>query len=89
MAPATIMHGGARGADSMAQHAADLAGMRTWVFPAQWGTYGSYAGFKRNIEMLDENPNLVIAFWRNRSRGTAHAIEQARLRDIPVEVYEE
>jgi hypothetical protein len=37
--------------------------------------------------MLNTSPNLVIAFQRNRSRGTQHAITEARRRGIKVEVY--
>jgi hypothetical protein len=31
-------------------------------------------------------PDLVIAFWDGKSRGTKHAIDGAGLRGIPVEV---
>ena len=55
-------------------------------FPADWDTYGKQAGFIRNIQMLDEKPDLVIAFQKNASRGTQHTINEARKRGIPVEV---
>jgi hypothetical protein len=36
--------------------------------------------------MLDEKPDLVIAYWNGKSNGTAHTISEARKRGIPVEV---
>jgi hypothetical protein len=81
-----IIHGGARGADSMADEIARLYGFSVRVFPADWNRYGRRAGFLRNLEMLDQRPNLVIAFQRNASRGTQHTINEARKRGIPVEV---
>lgn len=41
----------------------------------------------RNLAMLDEKPDLVIAFQINGSAGTQHTIDQARKRGIPVEVH--
>jgi hypothetical protein len=49
-------------------------------------TYDSAAGRRRNLAMLDEKPDLVLAFQRNGSRGTQHTINEARRRGIPVEV---
>jgi hypothetical protein len=56
------------------------------VFPADWERYKRRAGIIRNLEMLDQEPDLVIAFWDGKSRGTAHTIGEARRRGIPVEV---
>jgi hypothetical protein len=36
--------------------------------------------------MLDDEPDRVLAFQRNGSRGTQHTIDEARRRGIPVEV---
>lgn len=50
-------------------------------------TYDSGAGFERNLRMLDERPDLVLAFWRGRSSGTRHTIGEAMKRDIPLELH--
>jgi hypothetical protein len=50
--------------------------------------YDAGAGLDRNLAMLDENPDLVLAFQRNYSSGTQHTIDHARGRGIDVEVYE-
>ncbi len=82
-----IIHGGAHGADEIA----DLAARRWFTeepieFAADWETHGRGAGLIRNIAMLNENPDLVIAFWNGSSPGTKHALEQATKRGIPFEI---
>lgn len=84
-----IIHGGARGADRIAGEEAERLGFGVRVFPANWRGLGKRAGILRNIEMLDEKPNLVMAFQRDGSRGTQHTIDEARRRGIPVQVYAE
>ena len=83
----TIMHGDARGADKQADVIARGYGMPVEVFPADWRGQGKRAGYLRNLAMLDQKPDLVLAFQRNGSRGTQHTIDEARKRGIPVEVY--
>lgn len=82
-----IMHGDARGADHSADVAARHLRMPVKRFPADWKKHGKRAGILRNLAMLDENPDLVIAFQRNGSKGTQHTIDEARRRGIPVEVH--
>ena len=80
-----IIHGGASGADRTAACLAEDFGFTVREFKADWDGEGKSAGFKRNLRMLDESPDLVIAFWDGRSRGTRHTITEARKRGIPVE----
>lgn len=82
-----VITGGARGADAMAHDAAKLYGLPVSVMYADWDRHGKRAGIMRNLAMLDEKPDLVIAFWDGRSKGTAHTITEARKRGIPVEVH--
>lgn len=86
--PIEILHGGARGADKLADLLARKMGFAVRVFPAQWRKHGRRAGILRNIAMLDEKPDLVLAFWDGFSRGTKHTIAEAERRGIPTEVYE-
>lgn len=86
----TIIHGAARGADSMAGLYARALGFTVQEFPVHWrpgGVYNPRAGFERNLRMLDQEPDLVLAFQRNGSGGTQHTINSARARGIPVEVF--
>lgn len=82
----TIISGAARGADSIAASIGRTLGLGVREFPAEWDRFGRSAGYRRNMLMLDEDPDLVIAFQVGNSPGTAHAIEKARKREIPVEV---
>ncbi len=82
----TIIHGASRGADQLAAVIARAIGIPEKAYPADWRGKGKRAGIIRNLQMLDENPDLVIAFWDERSTGTKHTIDEARRRGIPVEV---
>lgn len=82
--PRMIVHGNAQGADRIAAEIAHKLGFTVKAIPADWEQYGKSAGFKRNIAMLEMEPEIVIAFWDGKSRGTQHTIDQAKDRGIPV-----
>lgn len=91
----TVIHGaasktlegiGEASADMLADISARNLGLQVERYPADW-SLGRRAGLERNLVMLDTNPDLVIAFQRNRSRGTQHTIDQAARRGIEVEVH--
>lgn len=82
-----VMTGGATGADDFGNTAARACGLPTQVFPANWKVHGKRAGILRNLEMLDQQPDLVIAFWDGKSPGTRHTIKEAKRRGIPVEIH--
>lgn len=85
--PGTIViHAAARGVDRMAAEAAERFGCDVRSFPADWENLGKQAGVIRNLTMLAEQPDLVIAFWNGLSAGTSHTVMQARKREIPTEV---
>jgi hypothetical protein len=79
-----VMHGTARGADEIAGTVARSLGFTIEEYPASWTQFGRRAGIIRNLQMLDEKPDYVLAFWDGQSKGTAHCIEAARRRNIPV-----
>ncbi len=85
--------GGARGVDTIAERwgyrglGSGRCGGVT-VSPANWHIHGKRAGIVRNLHMLDQEPDLVLAFWDATSAGTRHTIEEARRRGITVEVIE-
>lgn len=85
--PSTIIiHGAAPGADLIADGLAEYFGFGVEAYPANWQKYGKRAGPMRNIEMLDSEPNLVLAYWDGESPGTAHTIREAQKRGIKVEI---
>lgn len=84
----TVIHGGAKGADSLADVAAHQFGAHeVRKVHADWDTHGKAAGPKRNQAMLDMQPHHVLAFWTGNSKGTAHTIGEAKRRGIPLEVH--
>lgn len=83
----TIIHGKARGADSLAGRYSEELSIDVIEFPAEWDKYGRSAGHIRNGQMVTEGkPHLVIAFWDRSSRGTQDMINQAEKAGVPVEV---
>lgn len=84
----TVIEGEARGADTIAKEEAEKLGIRVKPMPALWSIYGRGAGPIRNQAMLDQDPELVIAFHENllESRGTADMIRRARAAGVEVEV---
>lgn len=87
---AAIIHGDARGADTIADRAAEALGIARYPFPAEWRKHGRRAGPIRNRQMLDEGlPDEVIAFRkRGPSPGTDDMVRQARADGVPVKVIE-
>jgi hypothetical protein len=86
----TLIHGNAKGADQMSEQALKgwfRGGFEIIRFPADWKTYGKAAGPIRNKQMLVEGqPDLVIAFLAEGSRGTANMIKLATEANIPIKV---
>ena len=83
----TIVHGAARGADSLAAHAAKMRKIPVLAFPADWDRYKRAAGPIRNHLMLIEGkPNVVLAFHKDldSSKGTKDMVTKAIAAGIPV-----
>ena len=70
----TLISGGARGADLLAENYATLNCVPIVVHKANWKKYGKSAGFIRN-ELIIKSADLVLAFWDGISKGTAHSIK--------------
>ena len=74
---ATIIHGGAQGADQLGGLWALMRDRAERIYQADWERHGKAAGPKRNLRMLLEgDPDLVIAFPGG--KGTAHMKAIAR-----------
>jgi len=78
-----VIHGAARGADTMAGQWAQRRGIACIAYKADWKHEGRAAGPIRNKRMLDEgSPDLVVAFPGG--RGTANMVGQARERGFEI-----
>lgn len=76
-----IIHGAAKGADTIAGLVAKELGLTVREYPAKWSEYGRAAGPIRNKQMYEtEKPDIVIAFHNDieNSKGTKHMVSLAR-----------
>ncbi len=78
----TIVSGGARGADMLAEQYAKERGYEMRVFPADW-SLGKRAGMIRNRlmhEYISRFPHRgVLCFWDGESKGTANNFQLAEV----------
>jgi len=58
----SVVSGGARGVDTLAEKWAKNRGIPVQVIPAEWERYGRSAGFRRNGEIVNRCDGMV-AFW--------------------------
>ena len=85
-----VMHGGARGADMLAEEIAIEFGIKTKAFPADWNTHGKAAGPIRNVQMADyldmcrSKGHTVEVMAFPGGKGTAHMVSTATERNIVV-----
>lgn len=88
-----VVHGAARGADSLAQVWYESRKERGWYVeierhPAKWTQYGKRAGILRNEEMVKLGADLCLAFPLPESKGTKHCMDIARKAGIPLRWFE-
>ena len=82
-----VVSGTARGVDKLGEAWASYNRIPIKRFPADWKRFGyNSAGYIRNAEMADY-ADALIAVWDGESRGTAHMIQQAKLKDLRVFVW--
>lgn len=87
-----IVHGAARGADTIAEGIAKEQEIDYRGYPAKWKAHGRSAGPRRNAFMLakehraDEPVDLVLAFPLEDSIGTFDMIERAEKAGLKVKV---
>jgi hypothetical protein len=84
-----IVHGAAKGLDTVAAKIARELGYDVVPYEADWSTYGRAAGPIRNQQMLEERPNLVLSFHDDllSSKGTKDMVKRALKAQIQVHHY--
>lgn len=85
----TLISGGARGADKMAERVAKELELEIEVVRAEWDKHGKAAGMIRNNKMIEMGPDLIIACWDGKSKGTNHTIEMSKRKGIAVKIIQE
>lgn len=83
-----VVHGAARGADTIAGKVAQHSGLVEERHPADWSKNGRAAGPIRNAEMVSLGADVCLAFPRGASRGTRGCMALAEKAGIPVIVTE-
>ena len=86
-----IIHGACSGADSIAGKIARSLNIPVKEFPANWELYGKGAGPIRNSQMLEQKPDLVIAFHNDieHSKGTKDMVKKAVTNNIRCDIIKE
>lgn len=80
---AVLIHGTARGVDTIAGDFWESLGGITEKYPANWEKYGMMAGHLRNKQMVKSGATLCLAFIRNASKGAMHCAALAEKSGIP------
>lgn len=74
------------GADVIAKEIWQRQQLPIWLYPAQWNRLGNKrAGFVRNKQMVDLEPDVCLAFIKDNSKGatmTADLAEKAGIRTV-------
>lgn len=83
--PGVVVHGAARGADTIAGEIAASLGWLVEAHPADWG-HGRSAGVRRNQAMVDLGADVCLAFPLPGSVGTWDCIRRATAAGIMVVV---
>ena len=86
-----IIHGNARGADTVGKLYGERRGYDIKAFPANWDGYGRSAGYIRNAEMYtflhDKENKGALLFWDGMSRGTKNNFLQAYRNGVPIKCF--
>lgn len=82
-----LIHGDAKGADRLAGEWGSARSVPVDAHPADWKRHGRGAGPIRNRKMLEEKPDLVIAFPGG--KGTADMVAVAKAAGLQVVFAEE
>lgn len=77
-----LVHGGAKGVDSMAGQAAKELGLLTKEYPAKWYEYGRKAGILRNLQMVNDNKDTILYIAFPGGNGTEHCFQYAKKQKI-------
>lgn len=86
MDPTLIVHGAARGADTLASLYCKQFKIAEKSYPANWGLHGVRAGPLRNIQMLEENPDLDLVIAFEGGKGTHNMVTEAKTRGFNVHI---
>ena len=83
----TIISGGAKGIDQLAEEYADKHHLSKYILRPSYNLYGRAAPLKRN-EMMVELADEILIVWDGCSNGTMHTIKYAEKSGKPTKIIE-
>ena len=83
----TVISGGARGIDSLAEQYADLHRLSKYIIRPRYDLYGRTAPLIRN-EQLVEMADAVLIIWDGYSRGTQYTLNYTKKMNKPISLIE-
>jgi hypothetical protein len=81
-----IVHGGARGPDSVAGQWAEDNDIPQVIYEPDWDEYGKAAGPLRN-EQMALYADALVAVWDGESSGTHDMLKRARKHGLTIALY--
>lgn len=82
----SIVSGGAKGTDKLAERYARDHNIRLVVYKAEWSKYGNPKAAHIRNRFIVEDSDLIIAFLSPKSKGTRNTIAIAEELDVPVHI---
>ena len=79
----TIISGGAKGIDTLAEEYADRHNLSKYIIRPRYDLYGRGAPLIRNREMVDMADEILVV-WDGRSKGASHTIAYAKQLQKPL-----
>ena len=73
----TIISGGAKGIDSLAEQYADLHRLSKYILRPRYALYGRGAPLRRNEEMV-HLADAVLIIWDGHSKGTEYTLKYCK-----------
>ena len=83
----TILSGGAKGVDTLAEEYADKMRLSKIILRPRYDLYGKAAPIKRNEELVNMADKILI-IWDGASKGTKSTINYAKKLNKEIEVIE-
>lgn len=85
--PYILVHGAARGADTIGSEHHEWNMRPTEAHPANWTKYGKRAGYIRNATMVERGADICVAFIYEESRGATMCANLAEKAGIETRRY--
>jgi len=82
-----IVSGGCVGTDTMAEIYAHKKGIPLIVHKPDWDKHTSKKAYLERNSLIVNDSDYLIAFLSPQSRGTQDSIRKAKLKNIPIKIY--